>query len=407
MASTDGEIEQRYQLLSNRLDERQRRLFVAAEAKVIGRGGISAVSRATGVSRVTITVGLGELESEEVAESAVLPPGRVRRSGGGRKKLAQTDPTLLVDLEWLMDPVTRGDPESPLRWTCKSLRKLADELRRLGHQVSHVAVGELLKGQGYSLQANAKTLEGGDHPDRDAQFIQINACVGAALEAGEPVISVDTKKKELVGVFKNAGREWEKAGEPVEVQVHDFIDPKWGRANPYGVYDVGADQGWVSVGTDHDTATFAVESIRRWWLAMGQAMYPRASELTITADGGGSNGSRVRLWKQELQALANELGFPVRVCHFPPGTSKWNKIEHRLFSFISMNWRGRPLISHEVIVNLIGSTTTRSGLAVRAQLDTNIYPKGIKVPDEAFAAINIQHDVFHGEWNYRISPKTG
>jgi transposase len=316
MASTDGDIEQRYRLLSSRLDERQRRLFVAAEAMVIGRGGISAVSRATGVSRVTITVGLGELEAEAVAESVPLPQGRVRRLGGGRKKLAQTDPALLSDLELLIDPVTRGDPESPLRWTCKSLRKLADELRRQGHQVSHVAVGELLKAQGYSLQANAKTLEGGDHPDRDAQFIQINACVGAALEAGEPVISVDTKKKELVGVCKNAGREWEKAGEPVEVKVHDFIDPELGRANPYGVYDVGADQGWVSVGTDHDTAAFAVESIRRWWLAMGQAMYPRASELTITADGGGSNGSRVRLWKQELQTLADELGFPVRVCHF-------------------------------------------------------------------------------------------
>jgi transposase len=405
MASTDGDIEQRYRLLSSRLDERQRRLFVAAEAMVIGRGGISAVSRATGVSRVTITVGLGELEAEAVAESVPLPQGRVRRLGGGRKKLAQTDPTLLSDLELLIDPVTRGDPESPLRWTCKSLRKLADELRRQGHQVSHVAVGELLKAQGYSLQANAKTLEGGDHPDRDAQFIQINACVGAALEAGEPVISVDTKKKELVGVCKNAGREWEKAGEPVEVKVHDFIDPELGRANPYGVYDVGADQGWVSVGTDHDTAAFAVESIRRWWLAMGQAMYPRASELTITADGVGSNGSRVRLWKQELQTLADELGFPVRVCHFPPGTSKWNKIEHRLFSFISMNWRGRPLISHEVIVNLIGSTTTRSGLAVRAQLDKSIYPKGVKVPDEAFAAINIQRDAFHGEWNYRICPR--
>ncbi|NMG56886.1 ISAzo13-like element ISAzo13 family transposase, partial [Aromatoleum aromaticum] len=288
MASTDDEIEQRYQLLSSRLDERQRRLFVATEAKVFGRGGISAVSRATGVSRVTITAGLGELESDAVAESAPLPPGRVRRLGGGRKKLAQTDPTLLSDLEMLIDPVTRGDPESPLRWTCKSLRKLADELRSQGHQVSHVVVGELLKAQGYSLQANAKTLEGGDHPDRDAQFIQINARVGTALEAGEPVISVDTKKKELVGAYKNAGREWEKAGRPVEVKVHDFIDPDLGRANPYGVYDVGADQGWVSVGTDHDTAAFAVESIRRWWFAMGQALYPGARELTITADGGGS-----------------------------------------------------------------------------------------------------------------------
>lgn len=405
MASTNDEIERRYRLLSGRLDERQRRLFVATEAKVIGRGGISIVSRATGVSRVTISVGLGELEAEEVEASSPRPHGRVRRPGGGRKKLAQSDPTLLSDLEMLIDPVTRGDPESSLRWTCKSLRKLAGELRSRGHRISHVAVGELLKAQGYSLQANAKTLEGGDHPDRDAQFIQINARVGAALEAGEPVISVDTKKKELVGAYKNAGREWEKAGEPVEVKVHDFIDPELGRANPYGVYDVGADQGWVSVGTDHDTAAFAVESIRRWWFAMGQVTYPHARELTITADGGGSNGSRVRLWKQELQTLADDLGFPIRVCHFPPGTSKWNKIEHRLFSFISMNWRGRPLISHQVIVNLIGSTTTRSGLTVRAQLDTNSYPKGIKVPDDAFAAINIEHDAFHGEWNYRIKPK--
>lgn len=405
MASTDMEIDRRYQLLSSALDERQRRLLVAAEAKVIGRGGISAVSRATGVSRVTITAGLGELEGTAIAESAPLPLGRARRSGGGRKSLVKTDATLLPDLERLIDPVTRGDPMSPLRWTCKSLRKLAEELRHQGHQVSHVAVGKLLKAQGFSLQANAKTLEGGDHPDRDAQFIQINSRVEAALEAGEPVISVDAKKKELVGAYKNAGQEWERAGDPVKVKVHDFVDPELGRANPYGIYDIGADQGWVNVGTDHDTAAFAVESIRRWWFAMGQSRYPQASELTITADGGGSNGSRVRLWKQELQGLANDLGFPIRVCHFPPGTSKWNKIEHRLFSFISMNWRGRPLVSHEVIVNLIGATTTRSGLAVRAQLDTNAYPKGIKIPDEAFAAINIEHDTFHGEWNYRIRPK--
>lgn len=405
MASTDDEIEQRYQLLSSRLDERQRRLFVATEAKVLGRGGISAVSRATGVSRVTITAGLGELESDAVAESAPLPPGRVRRLGGGRKKLAQTDPTLLSDLEMLIDPVTRGDPESPLRWTCKSLRKLADELRSQGHQVSHVVVGELLKAQGYSLQANAKTLEGGDHPDRDAQFIQINARVGTALEAGEPVISVDTKKKELVGAYKNAGREWEKAGQPVEVKVHDFIDPDLGRANPYGVYDVGADQGWVSVGTDHDTAAFAVESIRRWWFAMGQALYPGARELTITADGGGSNGSRVRLWKQELQTLANDLGFPVRVCHFPPGTSKWNKIEHRLFCHITENWRGRPLTDHETIVQLIGSVRTSTGLRVKAQLDTRAFPLGLKVSDAEMERLLMTRADFHGEWNYTIHPR--
>jgi len=282
---------------------------------------------------------------------------------------------------------------------------LAQELNDQGYAVSHRLVADLLQELGYSLQGNRKSKEGASHPDRNAQFEHIHRKVTEWIRRGQPAVSVDTKKKELVGVYKNAGREWEKAGEPVEVKVHDFIDPELGRANPYGVYDVGADQGWVSVGTDHDTAAFAVESIRRWWLAMGQAMYPRASELTITADGGGSNGSRVRLWKQELQTLADELGFPVRVCHFPPGTSKWNKIEHRLFSFISMNWRGRPLISHEVIVNLIGSTTTRSGLAVRAQLDKSIYPKGVKVPDEAFAAINIQRDAFHGEWNYRICPR--
>jgi len=405
MASTDSEIGRRYQLLSNTLDERQRRLFVATEAKVFGRGGISAVSRATGVSRVTITAGLGELEDAPITEFAPLQPGRTRRAGGGRKSLIKIDTTLLPDLGKLIDPVTRGDPMSPLRWTCKSLRKLAEELRSQGHQVSHVVVGEMLKAQGYSLQANVKTLEGGDHPDRDEQFAQINARVGVALEAGAPVISVDTKKKELVGAYKNGGREWEKSGGPVEVKVYDFVDPELGRANPYGVYDIGTDQGWVNVGTDHDTAAFAVESIRRWWFAMGQPLYPNASELTITADGGGSNGSRVRLWKQELQELANDLGFPIRVCHFPPGTSKWNKIEHRLFSFISMNWRGRPLISHEVIVNLIASTTTRSGLSVRAELDTNIYPKGIKIRDDAFAAINIERDAFHGEWNYCIRPK--
>ena len=405
MACTNSEIERRYQLLSDALDERQRRLLVAVEAKVFGRGGISVVSRATGVSRGTITVGLGELEGKGGAEVVPLRLARVRRSGGGRKRLTQTDPTLLPGLEKRINPVTRGDPMSPLRWTCKSLRKLAEELRGQGHSVSHVAVGEWLKAQGYSLQGNVKTVEGGDHPDRDAQFGQINACVEAALEAGEPVISVDTKKKEWVGAYKNAGQEWEPTGEPVEVKVHDFVDPEWGRANPYGIDDIGADQGWVSVGTDHDTAAFAVESIRRWWLAMGQSRYPHASELTITADGGGSKGSRVRLWKQALQRLANDLEFPIRVCHFPPGTSKWNKIEHRLFSFISMNWRGRPLISHEVIVNLIGSTTTRSGLSVRAELDTNSYPKGVKISDKLFADINIEREPFHGVWNYRIRPQ--
>jgi hypothetical protein len=403
MESTSA-LSQRYELLAGVLDERQRRMLVAAEAKVIGRGGISEVALATGVSRQTIRAGLMELEAMRAADGGRALPSGIRRAGGGRKKVAEQDATLLSDLENLVDPTTRGDPESPLRWTCKSLRVLATELEARGHAVSHVVVGKLLKTLGYSLQANAKTLEGSKSPDRDAQFEHINACVGGALGAGEPVISVDTKKKELVGPYKNNGREWEKQGQPVEVKVHDFIDPDLGRANPYGVYDLGADTGWVSVGTDHDTSAFAVETIRRWWFSMGKARYPNATELTITADGGGSNGYRVRLWKLELQKLSDEIGMAIRVCHFPPGTSKWNKIEHRLFSFITMNWRGRPLVSHEVIVNLIGSTTTRSGLKVRAVLDDNLYPKGITVSDDEFAGIRIERDSFHGDWNYRIRP---
>jgi transposase len=379
-------------------------MLVAAEAKVWGRGGISAVAKATGVSRETIRAGLSELE--RMGQGACLPVLRnhVRRPGGGRKRAIEKDATLLADLEKPVDPVTRGDPESPLRWTCKSLRTLAAELKARGHAVSHVVVGELLKTRGYSLQANAKTLEGGDHPDRNAQFEHINACVTTALAAGEPVISVDTKKKELVGLYKNTGREWQPQGAPVAVKVHDFVDPERGRANPYGVYDVGDDSAWVSVGTDHDTSAFAVETIRRWWYSMGQEGYPNATELTITADGGGSNGYRVRLWKRELQKLADDLGMTIRVCHFPPGTSKWNKSEHRLFSFISLNWRGRPLVSHEVIVNLIANTTTRSGLMVRTALDNNPYPKGVTVSDEEFARIRLERASFHGEWNYRIRP---
>ena len=395
---------QRYELLEWVLDERQRRMLVAAEAKVLGRGGVSAVAKATGVSRETIRAGLAELEVIRRDESLQVMPNRVRRPGGGRKKAIEKDATLLADLENLVDPVTRGDPECPLRWTCKSLRTLAAELKARGHVVSHVVVGKLLKTRGYSLQANAKTLEGGEHPDRNAQFEHINACVATALAAGEPVISVDTKKKELVGPYKNNGREWQPKGEPVAVKVHDFVDPELGRANPYGVYDLGNDSAWVSVGTDHDTSAFAVETIRRWWYSMGQERYPNATELTITADGGGSNGYRVRLWKRELQKLADDLGMMIRVCHFPPGTSKWNKIEHRLFSFISLNWRGRPLVGHDVIVNLIANTTTRSGLTVRAALDSNLYPKGVTVSDEDFASIRLERDPFHGEWNYRIKP---
>ena len=394
----------RYELLGWALDERTRRLFAATEAKVLGRGGISAVAAATGVSRRAIHVGLKELAAQEQAPQD-KQPGRIRRPGAGRKRLIEQDPTLLADLELLIEPVTRGDPESALRWTCKSLRRLSEELRAQGHSVSHTMVGELLHGLGYSLQANAKTLEFGGHPDRNAQFEHINREVESCIAQGQPVISVDTKKKELIGPYKNNGRTWRAKGSPEEVKVHDFIDEKLGRANPYGVYDLAADEGWVSVGTDHDTAAFAVQTIRRWWQTMGRSAYGGARELLITADGGGSNGSRVRLWKLELQRLADEIGLSIRVCHFPPGTSKWNKIEHRLFSFISMNWRGQPLISHEVMINLIANTRTRTGLQVHAELDAAPYPKGLKVSDAEFDAINLVRDAFHGEWNYTIHPK--
>ena len=388
------------------LDERQRRLLVAVEAKVLGRGGVSAVAAATGVSRSTIMAGLDELEVMELVDQAAperpAPLIRMRRAGAGRKKIEVKDETLVTDLLALVDPLTRGDPQSALRWTCKSLRTLAEQLRASGHSVSHVVVGQLLKGQGYSLQGNAKVIEGNQSPDRNAQFEYINATVTSSLDAHQPVISVDTKKKEMVGAYKNNGKEWEPSGEPVKVKVHDFVDPELGRANPYGVYDIGADEAWVSVGTDHDTSAFAVQTIRRWWFSMGRQRYPQAKQLLITADGGGSNGHRVRLWKLELSRLAHETGLEIQVCHFPPGTSKWNKIEHRLFSFITMNWRGRPLVSHEVIVNLIASTKTRSGLKVRAELDNATYPKGLAVSDEDFAAIMIDRNEFHGDWNYRI-----
>jgi hypothetical protein len=395
--------------MQSALNERQRRMLVAIEAKVLGRGGVSAVSLATGVSRGTIKAGLDELA---LIDEQPNPPGsytftptpRTRRVGGGRKKLIAADETLLSDLLALVEPTTRGDPQSPLRWTCKSLRNLAEELKAQGHTVSHVVVGQLLKDQDYSLQANVKVLEGNQSPDRNAQFEHINATVTAALETNQPVISVDTKKKELVGAYKNAGQEWLPSGEPVQVKVHDFIDPELGRANPYGVYDIGADDAWVSVGTDHDTAAFAVQTIRRWWFSMGCQRYPEAKQLVITADGGGSNRHRVRLWKLELSRLAQETGLDIQVCHFPPGTSKWNKIEHRLFSFITLNWRGRPLISHEVIVNLIASTKTRSGLSVRAELDNANYPKGVAVSDTEFEAINIERNDFRGDWNYCIRP---
>ena len=398
----ESAVKERYQNLEWALDERLRRLFAASEAKAIGHGGITLVWKATGVARGSIQQGLKELvERPDGMESSSR---RIRRVGAGRKTTVTDDAALLAALESLVEPVTRGDPESPLRWTCKSLRQLATELGEQGHSVSHTSIGGLLKQLGYSLQGNRKTLEGSDHPDRNSQFEYINARVEEALSQGQPVISVDTKKKELVGQFKNGGKEWRPEGDPEKVNVYDFVDKELGRANPYGVYDLANNTGWVSVGTDHDTASFAVATIRRWWLAMGSPLYPDVKELLITADGGGSNGSRVRLWKLELQQLSDELGIPIRVSHFPPGTSKWNKIEHRLFSHISMNWRGQPLVSHEVIVNLIAATTTRKGLQVRAELDSKPYPKGIKVTDEEFAAIRIVRDEFHGEWNYTILP---
>ena len=392
-------IRARFACLSPHLDERGRRLLAASEAQAAGHGGIVAVSRATGMAVTTIGRGLREL-----ADGAVLEGGWVRQAGGGRKALAASDPGLLDALLALVHPSERGDPMSPLRWTCKSLRRLAAELVAQGHQVSHTVVGALLRAEGFSLQANQKTLEGSSHPDRDAQFAHIAQGVSAALAAGQPVISVDTKKKELVGPFRNAGQAWRPQGNPEQVRVHDFLIQELGRAVPYGVYDLAANTGWVSVGMDGDTAVFAVQTIRRWWQEVGHIRYPEARRLVITADGGGSNGSRVRLWKRELQRLADELGIEIAVHHLPPGTSKWNKIEHRLFSFISQNWRAKPLVSYRVIVDLIGATTTKTGLSVRCELDHKAYPKGVTVSDADMAALNIHRDTFHGEWNYTIQP---
>ena len=392
-------IRQRFEAVSPFLDERGRRLVAAAEAVSAGYGGIAAVATATGVAPSTIGRGLKELS---VGED--LLAGRIRRLGGGRKPRVAKDSTLISDLEALVEPTTRGDPESPLRWTCKSLRRLAVALQAQGHAVSHTLVGEILKERGFSLQGNRKTMEGASHPDRDAQFAYINAEVKTALAEAQPVISVDTKKKELVGDFKNNGREYRPKGDPEAVRVHDFLIKELGRAVPYGVYDLAANTGWVSVGVDHDTAAFAVNSIRRWWLELGRARYPGAARLLVTADGGGSNGSRVRLWKCELQNLANETGLTIDVHHLPPGTSKWNKIEHRLFSFISQNWRARPLVSYQTIVQLIAATTTDAGLTVRCELDTASYPSGIIVSDAEMGQINLTRADFHGEWNYTIAP---
>ena len=394
-------IGERFRALAPEFDERRRRLWAAAEARSCGRGGIAAVARATGISEGTIRSGLRDLEVGERLE-----PGRVRRRGGGRKRLAEKDPTLVGALERLVDADSRGDPEQPLRWTAKSVRKLAEALRGLGHRVSFRTVARLLRELGYSLQANAKTREGSSHPDRDQQFQHINDTVKAALGAGEPVISVDTKKKELVGDFKNGGRELRPKGAPVPVRVHDFKDKELGKAIPYGIYDLSDDSGWVNVGIDHDTAEFAVASIHDWWQHLGCDRYPHASSLTITADCGGSNGNRTRLWKTELQKLADHTGLQIRVCHFPPGTSKWNKIEHRLFSFITQNWRGKPLETLEVIINLIAATTTSTGLTVYAQLDARTYPAKIQVTDQQLAAVQLESDPFHPEWNYRIKPRT-
>ena len=400
MRNTDraDEIRQRHATLSPTLDERQLRRWAACEAKAFGYGGVSLVARISGLARSTIHVGLAELEEPQ----AVV---RVRKPGGGRKRHTDTQPELLAALDALVDPAARGDPESPLRWTCKSTRRLAAELREQGFRVSHQLVARLLGEAGYSLQGNRKTVEGRQHPDRDAQFAFIAAAVRRATRRKEPVISVDTKKKELVGDFKNAGVDWCPVGRPTQVRVHDFPDAELGKAIPYGVYDLRANAGFVSVGVDHDTAAFAAATIRRWWWRMGRPLYPNATELLVTADGGGSNASRSRLWKVELQKLADELRLTVRVCHFPPGTSKWNKIEHRLFSHISINWRGRPLTSLELIVRLIGATTTTTGLVVKADLDRGKYPTGLTVSDAELAAVRRIPDAFHGEWNYRIEPR--
>jgi hypothetical protein len=400
MPDAEAGLARKFDLLAGVLDERMRRLVAAAEAEARGFGGVTAVARASGLSRGTVIRGLAELKVVPKPERG----RRIRRKGAGRKRTIERDATLKRDLESLIEPVTRGDPESPLRWTCKSVRQLTAELKRMKHQTSHRMVAELLHEMDYSLQANSKTLEGSSHPDRDAQFQHIS---GKSLEfqAGrQPVISVDTKKKELVGDFKNNGRELRRKGDPEKVRVHDFVIPELGRAAPYGVYDVTQNAGWVSVGVDHDTAAFAAQSIRRWWESMGAKAYPEARKLLITADSGGSNGARVRLWKLELQKLADETGLEISVCHLPPGTSKWNKIEHRLFSFISQNWRGKPLVSHQVIVNLIAATTTKTGLQVRAEIDPGKYPKGVKVSDKEIAAIRLERDEFHGEWNYTIMP---
>ena len=396
----EQEIRAKYRALLPSMDERHRRLWAGTEARALGRGGIAVVARATGLARNTVARGLGEL-----AEKKSLSIDRVRRPGAGRKRATLLVPGLAVALEELVEPVTRGDPESPLRWTSKSTRHLAGELNGQGFEVSHTLVAGLLHELEYSLQANRKTLEGASHPDRNAQFEYINETVKRQMKRGQPVISVDTKKKELVGRFKNAGETWRPRGNPESVKVHDFLERDKGKAIPYGVYDLGRNQGWVSVGVDHDTAAFAVATIRRWWRELGRKHYPGAKSLLITADSGGSNGSRLRLWKWELHKLAQQTGLIITVCHLPPGTSKWNKIEHRLFSFISQNWRGQPLLTHAAIVSLIAATRTATGLKVRCVLDTRTYPKAVKPTAAQMSAINLKPNQFHGDWNYSILPR--
>jgi len=404
-------VKAKYQVLSGRLDESTLRIWSAVEAQSLGKGGVTTVAKATGMSRTTIYAGFKELalkatDTDKVfADKQKRNDRRVRAIGGGRKKLTDIDESLLSDLNVLVEPTTRGDPMSSLRWTCKSTSKLAEELNRQGHKVSPRTVNNLLYQLDYSLQSTRKTREGGKHEDRNAQFHHISETVAIYQAAGDPVISVDTKKKENIGDFKNAGQEWQPAGIPEEVRVYDFIDPVLGKVSPYGVYDLTNNTGWVNVGIDHDTAEFAVESIRRWWNEMGKPVYSNARRLLITADCGGSNGYRVRLWHRELQKLADEEQLSIQVCHFPPGTSKWNKIEHRMFCNITANWRGRPLLSREVVVNLIGNTTTKTGLRIKATLDENKYQQGIKVSDNELAMLNVERDDFHGEWNYRLNPR--
>ncbi len=388
------------------LDERTRRLWAAVEARALGRGGIARVAEATGLARATIRAGLRDLDTSHPAAPVPAPNERVRRPGGGRSSLVEGDPYLLRALERLVEPVTRGDPMSPLCWTCKSAARLAAELQTQGHVVSERTVNRLLHALGYSLQANRKTLEGRQHPDREAQFQYLNRRVKAFQRQGQPVVSVETKKKELVGQFRAGGREGHPSGQPEQVKVHDFPDKEQGKVIPYGVYDLATNTGWVSVGVDHDTAEFAVATLRRWWHHLGREVYPQARRLLITADGGGSNGSRCRLWKSELQQLADDLGLRISVCHFPPGTRKWNKIEHRMFCHLTENWRGRPLVSREVVVNLIGHTTTKTGLEIRSELDENRYPIGREITDQQMQALSIQREKFHGEWNYTIKPRS-